>query len=645
MHDISRESILPGSVAASVGEHDHHLSTFNIEKVETFFSPVVSIILILSSFFSGGDKTRLGIYLSLSACVLSGLPIVKNSIRAIFVDVRLNAEFLVTCALTASIWVGEYMAGAIVVLMMNVGELLEDLTIAKTGEAIRKLIAITPQSATVIRYGMEERVDIEDVMKNDRVLVKPGEKIPVDGYIETGKAEIEEATITGEPLPVTKEEGDSVFGGTINRNGVLIIRATRVGRETTLSKIVEMVKKAQAEKPPIERIADRFSSWFTPAILIFSGAVYFFTGEIIRSVSVLVVACPCALVIATPTAVVAGIGNAARKGILIKGGAVLETMGRITSFVFDKTGTLTFGKPMVEEILPLEGFSDKAVIELAAMAEKRSIHSLAHAILEKAQEMGLTIPAPDNSETIVGRGIKAEIGGDKIILGNKKIFTDEGIHIPEDCHIFIDGHSRNGNTSIIVGLNGKIAGIVAVSDRIREEVGETISDLRKLGAKNIVMLTGDRKESATKATEGIDFDRIEAELLPEDKVIHITRMKNSGEKVAMVGDGINDAPALALADVGIAMGGGGTDIAIESADIALISDDISKIPEGIALGKKTIQIIKQSLLMSVIINAGALFFASTGYLGPIGGAIVHNIGSILVVGNSSRLITYGYRKR
>lgn len=643
MHDISREAVLEGNLKHQQGE-DKILWTSDPNRIEPFFSPAMSVILISISFFTGGDKTSIGINLSLTACVLSGFPIIKNSIRAIFEDKRLNAELLVTLALIASVWVGEYMAGAIVVLMMNVGELLEDLTIAKTGDAIRKLIEITPNYATVIRGGIEIVIPVEDVLKGELILAKPGEQIPVDGIVEQGFAEVDESAITGEPLPVNKEENNNVFSGTINRNGVLIIRATKVGKQTTLARIIEMVKTAQSEKPPIERIADRFSGWFTPAILLFSIAVYLMTGEIIRAVSILVVACPCALVIATPTAVVAGIGNAARKGILIKGGAILESMGKATSFIFDKTGTVTLGKAIVSEIKSLSAFSDEAVLELASIAEKHSTHSLANAILSKAEENGMIIPSPDKSETIVGKGVRVISGKDKIVIGNPLMFKDEDIQLTDESTSYIEEKALEGNTVICVGFNGKLIGMISISDTIRKEITETINDLKSLGAERIIMLTGDRREAAIKISEGIGFDSIEAELLPEDKVSHISKIKESGEIVAMIGDGINDAPALALSDIGIAMGAGGTDIAIESADIVLVSDDVSKIPEAIAIGKKTITIIKQSLSISIIINAFALYFASTGLLGPIGGAIVHNIGSIIVIGNSARLISYSFRR-
>ena len=492
MHDISREAVIESNIKEreKCGENSWLIET---ERIEPFFSPVLSIVLIALSFFLGGDKTAPGIKLSLAACVLSGFPIIKNSIRAIFEDKRLNAELLVTLALFASIWVGEYMAGAIVVLMMNVGELLEDITIAKTGDAIRKLIEITPDFATVIRTGREMTVPVEDVRRGELIIAKAGEKIPVDGIIERGFAEVDESAITGEPLPVNKEEGGEVFSGTINKNGVLIIRATRVGGQTTLAKIIDMVKEAQEEKPPIERIADRFSGWFTPAILLFSAAVYLVTGEIIRAVSILVVACPCALIIATPTAVVAGIGNAARKGILIKGGAILESMGKLTSFVFDKTGTVTLGEAMVSEVKSVGRFSEDAVLELAAMAEKHSTHSLAKAVLAKADEKGMIIMAPDESETLVGKGVRVISGGDKIIIGNPLMFREEKIDMSSESLSYIGDKSKEGNTVISVALNGEFTGMISISDTRREEVSETIEDITKLGANNMVMHTGDRR--------------------------------------------------------------------------------------------------------------------------------------------------------
>jgi len=645
MHDVARGEIVEGALIPRYheGESESRLEE-TIERWGEFFNPALSVILIIASWFSGSDKTSAGINLAMIAIVLSGYPIVKNAIVSTIENRRLNAEVLVASALIASIWVGEYLAGAIVVLMMSVGELLEDVTIAKTGQAIRKLMELSPDEATVIRGRSHVVVDISEVRVGDLVVVKPGERIPVDGKIDVGEGEVDQASITGESMPVSKGIGDEVYGGTINKAGVLIIRTTKVGKDTTLSKIIDLVKKAQAAKPPIERIADRFSTWFTPSMLALSLVVYVFSGEILRAVTVLVVACPCALVIATPTAVVAGIGNAARRGILIKGGATLEIMGKLTSFVFDKTGTLTYGSPEVKNIRGFDNVSEALVLEIAATAERYSEHSLGKAILSKAKQMNLSIPAPEQTRAIPGKGVEAISFGEKILAGNLKLCQENGIEVTSAAMDFLNKELDEGKTSILVARNGVIIGGISIADKVKEEVFQVIKEIRGLGIGKVILLTGDHRKVAEAAVSQVGFDEIVADLLPEGKVEYIQKLKDRGEKVAMVGDGINDAPALALADVGIAMGAMGTDAAIEAADIALVSDEISKVVEGIALSRKTIGIIKQSLAISILINGIALLLASFGAIGPVLGAVVHNIGSLVVVGNSSRLIGYKYKK-
>jgi len=642
MHDVSREAIIENNLSTV---HDHADTGFDkfLDRYGEFINPVLCVILVSISWVKGESEAP-WIYLALTACVLSGYPIVRNSIISTITNKRLNAEVLVTCALFASIWVGEYVAGAIVVLMMNVGELLEDITIAKTGEAVRSLMDLEADTARVIRNGREMEIDIDDVVIGDIVLVKPGEKIPIDGIVKDGSGEVNQAPITGESLLIAKESGDEVYGGTLNQIGVLKIEVTRSVEDTTISKIIELVHKAQSEKPPIERIADQFAAWFTPVMLILAGFVWIFTGEVLRAVTVLVVACPCALVIATPTAVVAGIGNAARRGILIKGGAVLEVIGNLTAFVFDKTGTLTYGEPAV---LDIKGFSDtdyKEVLRLAGTAERHSEHPLASAILKRCEEEEAWPFNPDETQVTVGRGIVALKDNKEIMVGNERFFEEKGISLSADARDFLHEMSSSGATGVLVGHERNIIGGIAIADIMKEDVKEIIADIKKMGINKAIMLTGDNKKVARSISEGAGLDETVADLLPEGKLEHIKKMKAAGEKVAMVGDGINDAPSLVEADVGIAMGVIGTDAAIEAADIALTSDDLSKVSEAIALSRKTVQVIKQSLIISVVINGVALVLASTGDIGPIVGAIIHNIGSIVVVGNSSRLIGYRFKK-
>ncbi len=641
MHDISREAVID---AGSSRGHAQRHSCFDefIERYQEFINPIACVILAVIAWIKGESEPP-WIYFALAACVLSGYPIVRNSVVSTITNKKLNAEVLVTCALIASIWVGEYVAGAIVVLMMNVGELLEDITIAKTGEAVSSLMALEAETARVIRNGKEMEIDIDGVHVGDLVLVKPGEKIPVDGTVKEGRGEVNQAPITGESVLIVKESGDDVFGGTLNQAGVLKIEVKRVGTETTISKIIELVHKAQAEKPPVERIADSFAAWFTPVMLALSLLVWLVTGEVLRAVTVLVVACPCALVIATPTAVVAGIGNAARRGILIKGGAVLEVIGKLTTFVFDKTGTLTYGFPTVISIRGFGGVSEKNVLSLAGTAERYSEHPLAEAVLQCCSEKEAWPSDPDESEVIVGRGIVAGKDGKEIIAGNERLFKEKGIELTDEAVRFLKDMADSGSTGVLIGHESKVVGGLGIADILKPDIYEAIRDIKKLGIKKVIMLTGDNQYVAESISKGVGLDEIVADLLPEDKLKHIKKLKASGEKVAMVGDGINDAPALVEADVGIAMGVIGSDAAIDAADIALTGDDLNKVSEAVALSRKTVSVIKQSLFLSIVMNAVALVFASTGAIGPIVGAIIHNVGSIVVVANSSRLIGYRFR--
>lgn len=642
MHDVARDELV---VKELKGGHPCRQSRFDrfIDRYWAFSNPLACILLIILAWLEG-ETTPRGMYFALAAAVLSGYPIVRNSIVSTITNRKLNAEVLVTCALIASIWVGEYLAAAIVVLMMNIGALLEDITIARTGEAVRALMELEAQTARVLRNGREVEVAIDEVRIGDLVLVKSGEKIPIDGRIKEGRGEINQAPITGESALVTREPGDEVFGGTLNQLGVLKIEVTRIAAETILSKIVDLVHKAQAAKPPIERVADRFAGWFTPAMLALALLVWLLTDEVLRAVTVLVVACPCALVIATPTAVVAGIGNAARRGILIKGGAVLEIIGKLTTFVFDKTGTLTYGTPVVRSVRGFGGTAEGEVLSLAGTAEKHSEHPLADAILQYCREKEARPFDPDRTEVIVGRGIVATKEGKEIMVGNERLFEERGIPLSADAKTFLHDVSATGSTGVLVCHDSRIIGGIGIADVLKADVRQSIEDLRKIGIKKVLMLTGDTKKVALAISEGAGLDGIVADLLPEEKLEYIKELKRQGEKVAMVGDGINDAPSLVEADVGIAMGVIGADAAIEAADIALTGDDLSKAAEAIALSRKTVAIIKQSIFISIAINGLALILASTGDIGPVIGAIVHNIGSVVVVGNSSRLIGYRFKK-
>lgn len=631
----------------------HHTLMHMHNQYGEFVIPLVCLLLIVIAWLKG-EHTLSGSVIAMVALALAGYPILKNSVISTFTNGKLNAEVLVSIALIASVWVGEYVAGAMVALMMTTGELLENLTIARTGRAIRSLMDLEPETARIIRNGKEMEVPIQAVVLGDMVSVRPGERIPVDGTVIEGRGEVDQAAITGESMPVTKEPGSSVFGGTFNQLGALKVEVSKVGEETTLAKIIQLVHKAQADKPAIERIADRFAAWFTPAMLTLAALVWGLTGELLRAVTVLVVACPCAMVIATPTAVVAGIGNAARKGILIKGGAVLENISKLTVFAFDKTGTLTYGTPRVSLVNTFntragEKIFNNDLISLAATAEKNSGHPLATAILHYAHEHGVTYGDPDETQVIVGRGVKAKIGTSEgrereILIGNPALFEERDMTLPDEAATFIKKMRQGGRTGVLVADSGQIIGGIGISDTLRPEVKHSVEDLRALGIGKVVMLTGDTEAVAQATMAGAGLDDIAADLLPDQKLNFIRSLRSKGEKVAMVGDGINDAPALVEADVGIAMGSVGTDTAIEAADIALTTDDLERVAEAIALSHQTIAVIKQSFAISIGINVAALFIATIGGIGPVAGAFIHNIGSVIVVGNSSRLIGYQFKK-
>lgn len=642
---MSRDSVTqhePISRSPAQNNQDTRFDLF-VQQYGAFITPLICLFLAAAAWIKG-EHTPEGTYLALAAVALAGYPILRNSVVSTISKRKLNAEVLVSIALIASVWVGEYVAGALVALMMVIGELLEDITIAKTGRAVRSLMDLKPVTARIIRGGIEFRTAIEKVIPGDVAVVQPGEKIPVDGTVIEGRGEVDQAPITGESLPVIKEVGADVHGGTLNQLGTLKVQVTRVGEETTLAKIIYLVQKAQAEKPPIERIADRFAAWFTPIMLLLAAAVWGVTGEVLRAVTLLVAACPCAMVIATPTAVVAAIGNAARKGILIKGGAVLEKISQLTAVAFDKTGTLTYGTATIRFIRGFAGTSEGMVLRLAATAETRAGHPLAEAVLKHAHEQKLSFPEPEDTSLIVGRGVIAQSNNETIMVGNAALYADRSIALSPEASQFLAETAESGATGILVGIGERIVGGIALSDAFRPDAKTAIANIRTMGIGKIIMLTGDTGAVARHTSEGVGLDEIAADLLPDQKLTIIQKLRAQGETVAMVGDGINDAPSLVEADVGIAMGVMGTDTAIEAADIALTSDDLNQVAEAIALSRKTISNIKQSFLISLVINAAAMWLAATGGIGPIAGAVIHNIGSVVVVGNSSRLIGYRYKK-
>jgi Cd2+/Zn2+-exporting ATPase len=573
---------------------------------------------------------------AITSLILGGYPILKSAIKALFIP-DLNVDTLVSIAAIAATTVGAYQEAATVLFIMLLGEFLEHLTVGKTRKAISSLIQIAPKTAWIRRGEEEVRIPIEEVKAREVVIVKPGERIPVDGKIISGCGSVNQSMLTGESIPVDKGVGDRVYCGTINEAGSCEIEATQVAEDTKLAQIKRLILEAQAEKSPTQRVMDRFARYFVPAILSIALTTFFITGDAIRAITILIVACPCALVLGTPTAVVAAIGNAARQGILIKGGAYLEQMGKLRTLLIDKTGTLTYGKPRVIGINGLNGTDEKEVLYWAAIAEKRSEHPLAKAIAEKAEEMGLRAPHPESFENLRGKGVVAEWSGKTILLGSARFLREKQVELPESALELLKQKESGGSASLLLSLDHRLLGVISIADTLREKAKVAIDRIRREGVSEIWMLTGDSPRVAERIGKelGVGF---EANLLPEEKVVKVKEWKRKGQGVAMVGDGINDAPALAASDVGIAMGAAGTDVAIETADIALMTDELEKIPATIRLSRKALRVIKQNIAFALVFNTTLVFLSAQGWVSMILGAVMHQISSLLVILNSMRML-------
>jgi heavy metal translocating P-type ATPase len=571
------------------------------------------------------------------AALIGGVPYMIGAAKAILRRGDTTVGFLVSLATVGALAIGEYFAAGEVVFIMLLGEWMEERTLDKTRESIHKLVALAPQVARIRRDGAEVAIPVREVRVGDVVLVKSGERIPVDGVCLGGRASVNQAAITGESIPVERATGHEVFTGTLVEAGFLELEATKIGGDTTLAKVIKLVQEAQESKAPIQRVTDRFAQWFSPVVVVIAVLTYLVTRDAVRAVTVLVVACPCAMVIATPTAVVAAVGNAARQGILIKGGKALERAGAVNLVAFDKTGTLTAGRPEVVRVLSYGGTGEAEVLARAATAELRSEHPLGVAIVRQAEKSGPVAP-PDDFEVTIGEGVKAHVSDATILVGSRRLMSAAGLAIPAAVETDLVGLEEAGLTAMLVAWGGAVRGLVAVADVVRPEAAQAIRDLWQIGVQRTVMLTGDNPRTAKAIAAATGVSEFLASQMPEDKAGSVARLKGQGYLVAMVGDGVNDAPALASADLGIAMGVAGTDVAIETADIALMADDVTKVARAIALGRRAVHVIKQNLWLSGLINATAVLVSVMGVLTPVAGAIVHNVGSTLVVVNSARLL-------
>ena len=573
------------------------------------------------------------------AIVLCGVPILLEAAIGLIRSFDIKADVLVSLALIASCCIGENFAAGEVAFIMQLGALLEDATVAKARAGIEKLVRLTPQTARLLKDGEEAVVPAETVEAGDILRVLPGESIPVDGVILSGKTSINQAIMTGESMPVDKEPGDEVASGTVNQFGAFEMKATRVGEDSSIQRMVRLVRSADAGKAKVVSMADRWATWIVVIALTAAAITWVVSGEIIRAVTILVVFCPCALVLATPTAIMAAIGNATRYGFLVREGDALERLSKVSVMAFDKTGTLTCGTPEVIAVKStLEEYPDNALLLLAASAEQRSEHPLGKAIAgfyRRTKKSPLS--EPSDFEMIPGRGIAAVVDGLPVLAGNMELLAEKNIFVPEEergTHFI-----HEGCTVIYLAVHASYAGYIVLSDTLREESNAVTGRITELGIST-VLLTGDHKQAAESMAEKLRITEVHSDCLPEDKLSYIDHCQRERRAVCMLGDGINDAPALKRAFVGIAMGGVGSDIAVDAADMVLVNDEIRELPHIILLSRRMMVTITWNMAFSMLLNFVAILLAMTGILNPVVGALVHNAGSVLVILNSALLLTY-----
>ena len=607
---------------------------------------ILSGILIVSGFISGtiGNEWIKAIAL-ISATIIAGIPIFIKAIQALRMK-AFSIDLLVSIAVIGALYIGEFTESSVVTFLFLFGDYLERRTLEKTRSSLRELVDMAPQEATVLREnGESEKIPVEDVEKGDHVIIHPGGKIPVDGIIISGNASINEAAITGESVPSSKSVDDKVFSGTILDTGYLEMIAERVGDDTTFAKIIELVEEAQESKSKAEKFLDKFANIYTPAVVVLSIVVYLFTRDLHMAITFLVIACPGALVIGAPVSSVAGIGNGAKNGVLIKGGEIIDKFSKVDTLVFDKTGTLTKGKPEVTDIHTFDKIDKEMLLKLVAKAETISEHHLGQTIVKKARKQGIDLAFIEltDGEAIKGHGIKAVVDNHKLVAGNRKLMETENILLENDVELYAVKREKAGNSAIFIAIDGKVSGIVSIADQIRDDAKEALAQMRENGIKKIVMLTGDNKHTAEAVATELGLDEFYAELLPENKVDYVKQLKSSGHIVAMAGDGINDAPAIATADIGLAMGEGGTDISMETADVVLMADKLMQFSHAYSLSKATARNMKQNIFIAVGIVVILLGGVLMGSVHLASGMFIHEASVLVVILNAMRLIRFNHK--
>lgn len=606
------------------------------EPKETLFCALVSAVSLLLSI-TRVLKGLLPFDIAWIAIVLCGTPILVGAFKGVVFEHDIKADLLVSLALIASAATREYFAAGEVALIMQIGSLLEDYTSGKAKEGIEKLIRMTPQTARVTREGKEQVIPADEVKVGDLVTVIAGETVPVDGVILNGETSIDQSVMTGESIPVDKKPGDSVYSGTTNQFGTFRLRATAPSADSSLQRMIRLTQEAEENKAPIVTAADRWATWLVVIALSCAVITWIVTGEFMRAVTVLVVFCPCAFILATPTAVLAGIGNAAKYGIIVRSGDALERLARIRRVAFDKTGTLTYGKPEVTDVVSVNPvYTAEGILRIAAVAEKRSEHPLGRAIVTAYQAKGKSLEEASYFKMTAGQGIRAIVDGTDVLAGKTGFMTSQGVEIAAAADRIAEEEKR-GATVICIAIGGSLAGLIALSDTLRGDAKTTVERLREVGITPM-LLTGDNAAVAKTIAAQAGITDVHANLLPEEKMQVIRQAAGGDEPVCMIGDGVNDALALASADAGIAMGGIGSDIAIESADAVLVSDEIRRLPYLFGLMQKVMSKIKVNILASLIINITAVILSAAGILTPVTGALWHNCGSVFVVVNAALLL-------
>src|SRR5271155_4590183 len=616
--------------------HDHEHSVVHL------WQTILGVVFVLNAYIvdwlfeEGGTAASASAFIG---AITLGYPIVVTAVKDLRVGV-LGINELVGIAVLAAFASGDYETAGVVAFFMLTGEIIETRTAEGARNSIESLIKLTPTKARRIsKDGSEEEVAASELAIGDTIRIRPGDNVAADGVIVTGQGSFNQATITGESLPVDKKPGDEVFAGTQNLTGVLEIRVSRAGQDTTLGKVRELILAAEKTRLPIMRIIDQYMGFYTPLVLVIGALVWAFTRDLNRVIAVLVVSCPCAFILATPTAMVAALSAAARLGILIKNVSDIELAARINAFVFDKTGTLTTGKLAVSRLSPLGSTAPAELLRLTASAEKYSNHPTAKALAQLAGEAGVPLSEPKNFAETAGRGIKADVDGHTILVGRAQWLKDNGV--TEDFLKAVDLNETEGFSLLFVARGGKCIGWVGLQDQTRPEAREALADLKACGVRRIAMVSGDRQPVAARVAREIGCEEVLGECLPQNKVEFVRQMKSKGYRIAVIGDGVNDAPALAAGDLGIAMGAAGSEVAIHSATIALMNNDLRRLPFLVRLSRQTRSVINQNFLLGILFVLGGLVLAALKYIDPIVAAVLHVLGSLLVVFNSARLVRQG----